>query len=254
MQKQWTFFISLCAAVVCEAQPLPSQSSMQTLIEKDMGRAVAQYKGLMQRLSADSMPKSYNAATGKTVQSGTGSWTSGFYPGTLWYLYEATGDAALRQEAEKRLSLLQKEADNKTTHDLGFMMYCSFGNGYRLTRNEGYRQVLHASAQSLSTRYRPAVGAIQSWDNNKVFRCPVIIDNMMNLELLYWAGADAKKDTFKAIAVRHANTTLQNHFRPDNSSYHVVDYDVQTGAVLKKATWQGAADSSAWSRGQAWGL
>jgi hypothetical protein len=133
-------------------------------------------------------------------------------------------------------------------------MYCSFGNAYRIFGDAAYKDVIFKAAASLATRYRPSIKAIQSWNSNERLKCPVIIDNMMNLELLHWVSDHGGESRFKEIAVTHANTTLQNHFRSDYSSYHVVDYDLNTGGVLKKITWQGAADSSAWARGQAWGL
>jgi unsaturated chondroitin disaccharide hydrolase len=244
------FFIT--AAVV--AQPALSKKAMKNLVDKDLQFAVQQYKVLMNKLPKDVMPKSYDVKSDKLVTSNTGWWCSGFYPGTLWYLYEYSNDAALKTEAEKRLNILEKEKNNKGTHDLGFMMFCSFGNAYRLTNNPLYKEVINTSASSLSTRYRPTIKAIQSWDSSKNFRCPVIIDNMMNLELLNWVSDNGGDSKYKDIAVNHANTTIKNHFRPDYSSYHVVDYDLKTGNPLRKVTWQGAADSSAWSRGQAWGL
>jgi rhamnogalacturonyl hydrolase YesR len=134
------------------------------------------------------------------------------------------------------------------------MMFCSFGNAYRILKNTAYKTTLDTSAESLATRYRPAIKAIQSWDSDEHLACPVIIDNMMNLELLCWVSDHGGNPRYKEIAVMHANTTIANHFRPDYSSYHVIDYDGKTGNVLKKVTAQGASDSSAWSRGQGWGL
>ena len=140
------------------------------------------------------------------------------------------------------------------SHDLGFMMYCSFGNAYRITNNPAYKPVILNSAKSLITRYRPSIKAIQSWDSNVHFKCPVIIDNMMNLELLEWASQNGGDKQFGNIAVNHANTTLKNHFRPNYSCFHVVDYDLKTGLPVRKFTWQGANDTSSWSRGQSWAL
>ena len=155
---------------------------------------------------------------------------------------------------------MEPEQFNKGTHDLGFMMYCSFGNGLRLIREGALQQdaapydsILLTSARSLSTRFNPYVGCIKSWDS-KPWHFPVIIDNMMNLELLFWASRISGDSSFYHIAVTHANTTMRNHYRPDYSSFHVVDYDSATGAIIAKKTAQGYADSSAWARGQAWGL
>lgn len=182
-------------------------------------------------------------------------WTSGFFPGELWFLYEYTQNNFWKKKAQQHTDILEKEKMNGSTHDMGFKVYCSFGNGYRLTQDEHYKEVLLQSARTLATRFKPAAGIIRSWDHSTAkWVCPVIIDNMMNLELLFWATKESKDSTFYRIAVDHAKTTMKHHFRPDFSSYHVIDYDTITGQVLKKNTHQGFADESAWSRGQAWAL
>ena len=182
-------------------------------------------------------------------------WTSGFFPGELWFLYEYTQNNFWKKKAQQHTDILEKEKMNGSTHDMGFKVYCSFGNGYRLTQDEHYKEVLLQSAHTLATRFKPAAGIIRSWDHSAAkWVCPVIIDNMMNLELLFWATKESKDSTFYRIAVDHARTTMKHHFRPDFSSYHVIDYDTITGQVLKKNTHQGFADESAWSRGQAWAL
>lgn len=180
-------------------------------------------------------------------------WTSGFYPGMLWLMYDYTKDPIWEREARKWTASMEPEKMNTTTHDLGFMLYCSFGNGLRLTNDPHYKDVLLQGAKSLITRFRPATGVIKSWDHGK-WQFPVIIDNMMNLELLFWATKVSGDSTFYKIAVTHAETTMRNHFRPDNSSYHVVNYDTLTGKVISKETAQGYSASSAWARGQAWGM
>lgn len=182
-------------------------------------------------------------------------WTSGFFPGELWYMYEYTQDDFWKQKAQQFTAPIEDQKTNGGTHDMGFKMYCSFGNGYRLTGDAAYRDILLQSAATLITRYKPAVGCIRSWDHNRdKWQCPVIIDNMMNLELLYWAFKETKDSVYYRIATNHAHTTLKNHFRDNFSSYHVVDYDTISGNVLQKQTHQGYNDESAWSRGQAWGL
>lgn len=182
-------------------------------------------------------------------------WTSGFFPGELWYLYEYTGQRAWADQARLYTASLEREKLNSGTHDMGFKLYCSYGNGYRLTGDKTYRDVIIQGARSLIKRFKPTAGIIRSWDHHKeVWQCPVIIDNMMNLELLFAATRLTGDSTFYKIAVTHAKTTIKNHFRPDHSSYHVVDYDTLTGKVLKKNTHQGYSDESAWARGQAWGL
>jgi rhamnogalacturonyl hydrolase YesR len=183
------------------------------------------------------------------------NWTSGFFPGMLWNLYEYTGKAVWADRARSFTSKIEKEQYDKSSHDVGFKIYNSFGPGYRLTKDPAYRDVIIQSAKSLATRFNSKVGCIRSWDwNTRVWQYPVIIDNMMNLELLFAATRLSGDSSFYKIAVSHANATLKNHYRPDYSSYHVVDYDTLTGAVRKRMTFQGYSDASAWSRGQAWGL
>jgi hypothetical protein len=182
-------------------------------------------------------------------------WTSGFFPGVLWMLYEYTKKEVWKTQAQQFTSNLEGEKTNGTTHDMGFKIYCSFGSGFKITQDPHYKEVIIEAAKTLSTRFNPKVGALRSWDHHQdVWGFPVIIDNMMNLELLFEATKWSGDSSFYRIAVSHANTTMKNHYRPDFSSYHVVDYDTATGKVVKKNTHQGFADESAWSRGQAWGL
>ncbi len=230
-----------------------TKKELLEIIEKNFTDAAAQYKVLAKNLPADKFPKTYFPATGKYEFSNSGWWCSGFYPGTLLYLYEQTKDPSLYTEANRILKVLEKEKLNTGTHDLGFMMYCSFGNANRIAPSAEYKDILLTSAKSLSTRFDPIVGCIRSW-NSKPEDFIVIIDNMMNLELLFWATKVTGDSSFYKIAVTHGNTTIKNHFRPDNSSYHVVNYNALTGEVKEKKTAQGAANSSAWARGQVWGL
>jgi hypothetical protein len=182
-------------------------------------------------------------------------WVSGFFPGVLWFLYEYTGKKEWETQARAFTANLEREKTNAGTHDMGFKIYCSFGSGYKLTHDAAYKDIIIQSAKTLCTRFNPIVGCIRSWDSNRdKWGYPVIIDNMMNLELLFEATKLTGDSSFYKIAVAHANTTMKNHFRSDYSSYHVVDYDTVTGKVVKKNTHQGYADESAWSRGQAWGL
>ncbi len=180
-------------------------------------------------------------------------WTSGFFPGILWFLYEYTGHAEWKARAEEFTALMEREPRNRGSHDVGFKVYNSYGNGFRLTQNEEYKKQVIQGAATLATRFNARTGCIRSWDFGK-WKYPVIVDNMMNLELLFAATRFSGDSTYYRIAVSHANTTMKNHFRPDNSSFHVVDYDTATGKVLSKGTLQGNADSSSWARGQAWGL
>lgn len=182
-------------------------------------------------------------------------WTSGFFPGELWYLYELTKNEKWKSEAIKFTSKIEQEKLNGKTHDMGFKVYCSFGNGYRLNKGDNYKEVINQSAKTLATRFNPAVGAIRSWDHNAdKWDYPVIIDNMLNLELLFEATKLTGDSTYYKIAVTHANTTIKNHFRPDFSTWHVISYNPKTGVVEKKNTHQGYADGSAWARGMGWAL
>ena len=230
-----------------------ADKALLQVINNDYKDADAQYKLMAKELEPGQYPKTYYPATGKFETSRSGWWCSGFYPGTLFYLYQATKDKALLNEANRALNSLAKEQYNRTTHDLGFMMYCSFGNAQRIEPSEKYKQILINSAKSLASRFDPKVGCIKSWDSKKP-EYLVIIDNMMNLELLFWATHVTGDSTYYKIAVTHANTTMKNHFRADYSSYHVVNYNPTTGAVQLKRTQQGYANESAWARGQAWGL
>jgi hypothetical protein len=182
-------------------------------------------------------------------------WTSGFFPGVLWFLNEGTGKNEWKTQAQSFTANIEKEKTNGTTHDMGFKVYSSFGNGYRLTNDQHYKDVIIQSAKTLATRFNPAVGTLRSWDHNRdKWGFPVIIDNMLNLELLFAATRLTGDSSFHKIAVSHANTAMKNHFRDDYSSFHVVDYDTITGKPIHKQTHQGYSHSSAWSRGQAWAL
>ncbi len=182
-------------------------------------------------------------------------WCSGFFPGSLWQMYAYTHDDFWRQQAISNTWLIEESKWHKGTHDLGFMMNNSFGKAYQLTGERSYKDVVLQSARTLITRYSSKVKSIRSWDHNRdKWKYPVIIDNLMNLEMLFWATQETGDSIFWKIAVNHANTTMKNHFRPDYSSFHVVDYDPETGEVRARQTAQGYADDSFWSRGQAWGL
>jgi len=182
------------------------------------------------------------------------SWVSGFHPGVLWYAYENSGDPAVRAAAEDLTERLEGEQYNTGSHDIGFVLNCSYGNGYRLTGKESYRQVLINGGNSLATRFNPTVGCTRSWRPRFGWDFVVIIDNMMNLELLGVSSALSGDLKNYEIAKTHANTTLRNHFREDGSSVHVVDYDEATGKINQRITRQGLSDDSAWARGQGWGL
>jgi unsaturated chondroitin disaccharide hydrolase len=177
-------------------------------------------------------------------------WTSGFYPGCLWLSYKLLPDSNILKAAIKFTEGLTEQQYNKETHDIGFMILSSFGNGYKILNKPDYKEIILESAKSLSTRFNKKAGCIQSW--NGEFQ--VIMDNMMNLELLFWAAKNGGGKNFYDIAVTHAYTTIKNHLRSDGSSFHVVVFDTSTGKVIEKRTHQGYSDSSSWARGQAWGI
>jgi uncharacterized protein YyaL (SSP411 family) len=223
-----------------------------TLIPETFASATRQYEFMLAHLQGQTnLPRS--VVDGKLKLVPAKDWTSGFFPGSLWYLYEFTGKESWRVAAQDYTARVESIKDFAGTHDVGFILNCSFGNGYRLTRDPHYRDVLIQGARTLSTRSKPEVGLIRSWDHGK-WHYPVIIDNLMNLELLTWAAREAAEPKLRDIAIAHADKTLQNHFRPDASSFHVVDFNPTNGAVIAQKTYQGAADTSAWARGQAWGL
>jgi len=255
MQKSTLFFLLLVCSFSFDA-------AAQKLNVKQQFTAAGRQLGYMLELadSARLVPGTAHLVAPRTQENGNlklvrgSDWTSGFFAGALWLLYENTGKQQWLTAAKKYTALLDDQKYNGGTHDLGFMIYCSFGNGYRLTADTAYRSVIVQAAKTLCTRFNRATGVIQSWNKNDRWNYPVIIDNMMNLELLFEATKFTGDSSFYKIAVTHANTTIKNHFRPDNSSFHVVDYDPQTGAVKQKNTAQGYSDASAWARGQAWGL
>lgn len=253
----------LLGAVVTAAA-LPAHGArpdqpMAALIARTLDHAALQYDYMLkQAKDKKGFPRTLER-TGNQQQIrfvGPLDWTSGFIPGSMWYLAEATGSDTWRQAAIAYTEATAPAKFDKSQHDLGFMLYCGYGNGLRLTGNPAYRDALLAGATTLVTRFNPKVAAIQSWDlwANSTWKYPVIIDNMMNLELLIWAARTANEPYYRQVALTHADTTLKHHFRADGSSYHLVDYDPASGAVRGKVTVQGHADASAWARGQAWGL
>lgn len=180
-------------------------------------------------------------------------WTSGFYPGSMWLAYELTGNEALAKEARKYTDRLEDIQYYTGNHDLGFMMYCSYGQALRLKPESKDKQILVNSSESLCTRFSPEVGLIRSWDFGD-WNYPVIIDNMMNLEMLFWTSEQTGNSKYRDIAMAHADKTLKNHFRENMTSYHVVSYSPRSGKMESQGTYQGYSDSSAWARGQAWGV
>ena len=184
-------------------------------------------------------------------------WCSGFWPGILWYDYEYTGDETIKEEAEKFTASLKFLSETPAfDHDLGFLVFCSYGNGYRLTQNPRYKQVILDTADSLATLFRPRVGTILSWPRNvEMFGGHnTIMDNLINLEMLFWAAKNGGNPYLADIAVSHADKTMKYLFRPDYTSYHVAVFDTLTGDFIRGCTHQGFSDNSMWARGQSWGI
>lgn len=223
-------------------------------------RAAVQLKAQLKAVPEPTVYPRTLSPEGKLVATPKNDWTEGFYPGCLWYAYQYTRDEQLKASAVKWTEALEPLKKLTSHHDIGFLMYCSFGNAYRLTGNDHYRDVLIESARSLCTRFNEKTGCIESWNYRKAWNgkdewfYPVIIDNMMNLELLYFATRMTGDSLYAHVANRHAETTAKNHFRADYSTYHVVNYDEETGEVLHQATCQGFSDNSTWARGQAWAI
>lgn len=249
--------MSLLTLIGCKSKV----RSTDDFISDNVKNAVEQYSLMTNQIEESGRilnPRTLDKE-GKIVYIPYRDWTSGFFPGSMWYLYNLTGDKKWEALAVKYTEALDSVQYLTWHHDVGFMAGCSFLNGMRFG-NKDYSKVIIQTAKSLSTRYRPNAGSIQSWNvergwqSERGWKCPVIIDNMMNLELLFVATKLSGDSTYYNMAVSHADQTLKNHYRPDYSCYHVVDYDPESGEVRKKQTAQGFADESAWARGQAWGL
>ena len=231
--------------------------SFHQLVDNQLKRSIEQSELMAQSLidQHDRLPKTTDGE-GRFITSDWVWWCSGYFPGTLWYLYEYNNDSRLLDYSRNYTARVEEAKNDRSKHDIGLMLYCSFGNGYRITGDTVYRNILLAGAASLASRFNPVIGSIQSWDASKRlgWQYPVIIDGMVCLELLLWASKETGDPKYRDISISHADVTMKNHFRPDHSSYHVVSYDTITGLPQIKATAQGFADESAWARGQAWGL
>ena len=249
MKQKWLLFSLLVIMASCT-----KQEPMEALIDRVFSVAEQQYVAMDARLDDKTMPQTITHDS--TFKSSTIYWwCSGFYPGSLWYIYEYTQNDTVKLLAEKNTLKLDPIQYVTHDHDVGFQLNCSYGNGLRLIGNKDYEKVLHQGAKSLATRFSPITGVIQSWHFlRRDWKYPVIIDNMMNLELLMFASKAFDDDSLAYVARSHADTTLKNHFREDYSSYHLVDYDPKDGHVRSKQTVQGYSDESSWGRGQAWAL
>ncbi|WP_445738005.1 glycoside hydrolase family 88 protein [Mariniflexile sp.] len=250
-KTSWLVFGFIALLCNCKSNvKVDDEKNTETLLK-------SRYEKLLEYpIDSLSFPRSMTVKTGNIEKVPSSDWTSGFFVGNLWQLHKLTGNAAYKERAEKWNAFIEKEKFNDKTHDIGFKVFSSFGQGLTVEDdNQDYKNIIVQSAKTLSTRFNTTVGAIRSWDFNKdVWEFPVIIDNMLNLELLFEATKISGDSIYHNIAVQHANTTLKNHFRKDNSTYHVVVYDTITGKPKDKVTHQGFNNESSWARGQAWAI
>ena len=253
--KQLLIVALAVAATACTSKP------KSDLIQENIENAKLQISALLEASEATGesrIPSTYE--NGEIEFVPTDDWVSGFFAGTLWYMYELTGEEKWAEHAKRHTEVLDSIQYLKWHHDVGFMIYDSYGHGLRLKGYEPYKQVIINTAASLATRFREVPGVIQSWDADRGWQgergweCPVIIDNMMNLELMFKATELSGDSTYYNIAVSHADRTMQEHFREDYSCYHVVDYGLTQGEVRRRCTAQGCADESVWARGQSWAI
>ncbi|WP_421938514.1 glycoside hydrolase family 88 protein [Pedobacter sp.] len=261
--KKSVFFSLIGLTALITTTAFLCRSAKEELIAKDFTRAEKQYK-LMLKTSTDlnQFPRT-TKKDGSIKGTDVWDWTGGFFPGGLWYIYEYTQKPEWKAAATKWTEALAQGQFLTQHHDVGFVMYCSYGNAMRLEKDPGklakYRKILIQSAESALTRFDPKVGLIKSWqakkswDNKTTWQYPVIIDNMMNLEMLCYVSKITGNPKYRDVAVSHALNTIKNHFRADYSTYHVVDY-APGGVALHQQTNQGYSDNSTWSRGQGWAI
>ncbi|MDE5419046.1 glycoside hydrolase family 88 protein [Labilibaculum sp. DW002] len=256
MNKLITAFLILIITVSCSNE----KKAIEKLdTDKVLEYCVEKAQETMNDLTdVDSLPRNIYPGQKKWNKVGNKDWTCGFWPGVLWYAYEASNDSTILKKAKDFTNPLQAVLDVPVdNHDLGFMLYCSFGNGYRLTQDPEYHDFLIEAADSLATLYNPKVGTILSWPvMRKKMNWPhnTIIDNMINLELLFWASKNGGDKSLYDMAVKHAETCMTTLIRPDFSTYHVAVFDTIDGHFIKGVTHQGYADDSQWARGQGWGI
>ena len=250
--------VFLMTPAFCHAE----NNDISNVINNDINFSTRQYSLMLQQIGREGkvrIPKTIDKL-GRMVYIPIDDWCSGFFPGSLCYLYQLTNDKSWLLQSKRFTEALDSIQYLTWHHDVGFMIGSSYLNIYRLSPNKAYKKTIIQTAKSLCTRFRKKAGVIQSWNvdrgwqSKRGWTCPVIIDNMMNLELLFEASRLSGDSTYWKVAVSHANKTLENQFRKDGSCYHVVDYDPNNGAVLHRQTAQGYADNSAWARGQAWAV
>ncbi|MDF2852221.1 MAG: glucuronyl hydrolase [Sphingobacterium multivorum] len=234
-----------------------------SFIDTSFKAAEKQYQFLEQAAEKQHKFPRTLSPSGQLVGTDEWDWTGGFFPGSLWYIYNHTHNKETEAVAIKWTEALEKAKDLDQHHDIGFVMYCSYGNAIKYLNDPkkvaAYKDILIHSANTALKRYNPQVGVIKSWNEKKswdgktLWKYPVIIDNMMNLEMLCYVSDLTGDAKYKDAAISHATQTMKNHFRKDYSTYHVVDYD-GNGHAIHQQTNQGYADNSTWARGQAWAI
>lgn len=249
MTSRFFYLLVLC----CFSPAILAEDLLLEKMKPVFERAEIQYDGLIEKISSDPKLPRTMKSDGTLVTVTPDDWTSGFFPGCLWLVYEFGGSPRWKEKAADYTRRLEGLRHFKDHHDVGFMLGCSYGNALRLSPDEETRQVLRDGAGALATRFDPRLGLIRSWDD-KAFTFPVIIDNMMNLELLTWAARNGGDSKLREIALSHADRTLKQHFRPDGSAYHIVDYDPKTGWIRAIHGGQGADVRTPWARGQGWAI
>lgn len=257
--KNWILGAGMCLLAACSASKSGFEEEALKYCDRQVHRTLEELKAEDGGIDYTMMPRNImdSLSTWHCRKAVKEEWCSGFWPGILWYDYEFTGDEKIKEEAEKFTDSLKFLAETPAyDHDLGFLVFCSYGNGYRLTHNPKYKQVILAVADTLATLYRPRVGTILSWPRNVGMfgGHNTIMDNMINLEMLMWASKNGGSPALADIAISHADKTMKYQFREDYTSYHVAVYDTLTGEFIKGVTHQGYADNSMWARGQAWAI
>ena len=250
-----------CALIIAACYPKTSEPAA-SFADEVLDYCISQTERSLEMLQPyDYMMSPRNIALGDSVWHqrpvSKELWTEGFWPGILWYAYEYSQDESILEAAKGYTEVLEFLSQQPAyDHDLGFIMFCSYGNGYRLTGDERYKDIIIATAERLSELYNPAVGTMLSWPREvpTFGGHNTIMDNMINLETLFWAAENGGRPELRDIAIAHADTTMKYHFREDGSCYHVAVYDAETGEFMRGCTHQGYADDTMWARGQSWAI
>lgn len=257
-----TLLVCLPCALIMAACSPKAQESDTAFVAEALDYCVSQTERSLEMLMPyDYMMSPRNIAPGDSAWHqrpvSKELWTEGFWPGILWYAYEYSKDESILEAAKGYTEVLEFLSEQPAyDHDLGFIMFCSYGNGYRLTGDERYKDIIVATAERLAELYNPAVGTMLSWPREvpNFGGHNTIMDNMINLETLFWAAENGGRPELRDIAIAHADTTMRYHFREDGSSYHVAVYDAESGEFMRGCTHQGYADDTMWARGQAWAI